>query len=311
MYVIRRNGKGGFTLVELLVVIGIIAVLIGILLPALQKARRSAATVQCSSNMRQISMAVLQYIQANKGKLPPTAYPANVAGLNPRGWWWPGEMVRQGYIKAPSIYQSAGQTTKAFSRNNVFRCPEGVDEDDAAGGQGDYPTDVRNNAYSIENDSAAQAEGFGVVTWYQLNSRTALDSGGAVIGAMKYPGGSQASPFVWWNSKTTAALMQTPELQRQISQARKPSELIMIVEASNSNYLDQNTSTVYPAGHMRRLGARHGKRTSDGLNAFTNFAFFDGHVGLYPSVDFQIPLSGNFPADKFYRDTIFWLGNQK
>ena len=51
---------------------GIIAVLIGILLPALNKARRAAATVQCSSNMRQIATAMLQYIQVSKGRFPPS-----------------------------------------------------------------------------------------------------------------------------------------------------------------------------------------------------------------------------------------------
>lgn len=63
----RRNG---FTLVELLVVIGIIALLISILLPALNKAREAAYTVACLSNERQIAQAIFMYADANKGSLP-------------------------------------------------------------------------------------------------------------------------------------------------------------------------------------------------------------------------------------------------
>jgi prepilin-type N-terminal cleavage/methylation domain-containing protein len=66
-----NSKRHAFTLVELLVVIGIIALLISILLPALNRARRNAMTVQCSSNMRQIAMAMLAYIQDNKGNHPP------------------------------------------------------------------------------------------------------------------------------------------------------------------------------------------------------------------------------------------------
>ena len=81
----RRALSRGFTLVEVLVVVGVIALLISILVPALHRAYGAARAVVCSSNMRQIDLAMIAYAEANHAYLPMppivfqnTSNPANI-----------------------------------------------------------------------------------------------------------------------------------------------------------------------------------------------------------------------------------------
>src|SRR5690242_14464547 len=90
--------RSAFTLVELLVVIGIIAILIGILLPALSRAREQSRSSVCLSNLHQISLAMIQYSLENKGFICPGRYNPDINGFDE---YFFNILPANGYIVAP------------------------------------------------------------------------------------------------------------------------------------------------------------------------------------------------------------------
>ncbi len=125
----RSRRRTGFTLIELLVVIAIIAILIGLLLPAVQKVRDAAARAQCQNNLKQISLAVFNY-ESTTRKLPTSTRPGGVTSA-PRISYTISLLP---YIEQQNLSSLYDLTTNWDSPTNlpltsrpikIFQCPSG------------------------------------------------------------------------------------------------------------------------------------------------------------------------------------------
>ena len=121
--------RHAFTLIELLVVISIIAVLAGMLLPAVGMVRDAARSTACSSNLRQIGLAINAYANGNE-ELLPAMHLGDENGVGSSYTYWTALLIGNGYIEVPGWTSTAGGNADT----GVFRCPMVAAADIGKGG---------------------------------------------------------------------------------------------------------------------------------------------------------------------------------
>jgi len=244
--------QGAFTLVELLVVIGIIALLISILLPSLSAAREQAASVKCLSNLRQLGVAAAAYTAQNKNYLVPAdvrdfTRPVSLSYQDVNETW-ATILVADGFLTYPEVTD----TNIPPSGDNVFRCPSGIAEMSAVTFSSTTVPSSRTDgrgAMGVLHTSMNLRPNMHLFLWYGINSTNS----------------SRQTPYTRWQVDAAGKLTKT----RRATEIRNASEMVFLFDGLYGfNYLSTNAN---------RINARHNKQK------ITNFVFVDGHAESIPT----------------------------
>ncbi len=320
---VRARNRVGFTLVELLVVIGIIAVLIGILLPALSKARRSALEAVCMSDFRQWGIGLQIYVDSNKGQLPQkgpdgtgsspgnsnyfgpnangTLSSSNVIGYDDPSIWFnaiPPLVNGKSYYQMLVLDYQHKDVAPHEGQHSIFICPVAQP-----------PTPDGIDIYS---------EGYYYL--YGIDSTSTIKNSTGMFAAQQF----KFNLSVVFNSKLTSytnslgVVVEQPNIK--MSSLRPTSEIVVMTEkiANSGEYKDENVqkwNTAHPEVYLNKgkIGPTGATTNIAQSKAdWTRFAarhrgggfilFADGHVAWFawPEVQYdasQLPLTAHSNAN--------------
>jgi prepilin-type processing-associated H-X9-DG protein/prepilin-type N-terminal cleavage/methylation domain-containing protein len=295
----RIKSRHAFTLVELLVVIGIIALLIAILFPALSKARQAAQTTLCESNMRQLGLGYQMYCDANKGLLPqkgpdgsdssgnafgPTG---GVIGVDDPSIWFnavPSMTGKKSYYQLLLDDQN-GTPLPTGGDSSVFCCPSATTIGTSVGGAASdvisndgqyfllYGTDSSGKLHPISSPGPGPFFKYDMA--YVTNaSLTNTFANAQTFSTVKMSQLRPASAVVLMVEKLmTPGEYKDPAVQKFISQ--NPGVYSGI--ADSTGFI---SNIAQPKSNWKRFTTRH--------NGGGNILFADGHVGYFKWRETQI-----------------------